>query len=1080
MVESVNPASVAKVYGFEPGDLLLSWSFQPRDPSVGQPQTGTLETVFDLVDLFFEKVPRGELTLNGWRQGRPFSWSLRSTGSLYLGLQARPVMDLDHWERYYGLLGKIQDEKQPPDFVDAVPASSPRLAAWYRLRYAEAAASAGCMEAADRAFEEAAEILARASDPSAQAELLRTWAGQLVEHEETARALGLDGEALALERQREGGSLAGAFTHVSLAYFSDREGDLARAEREWLAALALEEKLVPEGLEVAVALNMLGYLTLWRGDAATAQERLKRSEAIQLPIATNTYLYASTLTKLALVAQNLGDLERAEALQRQALALNEKLVPGSLDHGGALMNLATTLLMRGELASAEDVLRQSMELFDKPGVDPWSASEPRVVLGELALYRGDLAAAQSYLELALGPLQEGPKSVELAGVYSELALVARKQQRFADARAWEKSALAITERLVPGDLGRAGRLQALARIEQEGGDLAAAETLLRQAEATVRKMAPEGPGVNSILRDLGKLLAQRGRPAKAEALYQRILSTLERRGLTGTKDEAEIRNLLGSVQRREGNLKAAEESFCRATEILDVQRSHLGGSLESRSWFESETQSYSFDCLSALMALGRSAEAFHALEHGKTRVFLQLLAERDLRLLELPPELKTERSRLDAEYDRVLSQLSQLAAGASEIASLRSRLEEIKAAREALIARLRGQSPRLAALQAPASLDLAEARRALDPGTTLLAYAVGPEGSYLFVVDPSGEGGHGLEVHRLPMGRAALEKEIEAYRRLLTNPRSDLGELNARAARLYDRLLRPAGKSLARSRRILISADGPLHVLPWAALRRHSQYLAQWRPIHVTASATVYDETRRGRRPVSDPGSWRLVAFGDPKYPGPSRDTRVDSEVQSAVRSGLNLRPLPASRTETQEIAKLFPRAEVYLGEEATEEHAKTAASRADLLHFATHGLLDARFPLDSSLALTIPAQLQEGRDNGLLQAWEIFESLRLDANLVTLSACETALGSEMGGEGLLGLTRAFQFAGARSVLGSLWNVSDVSTALLMKSFYTYLRQGRTKDEALQAAQLDLIRSKKGTLSHPYHWAGFSLYGDWR
>jgi CHAT domain-containing protein len=205
----------------------------------------------------------------------------------------------------------------------------------------------------------------------------------------------------------------------------------------------------------------------------------------------------------------------------------------------------------------------------------------------------------------------------------------------------------------------------------------------------------------------------------------------------------------------------------------------------------------------------------------------------------------------------------------------------------------------------------------------------------------------------------------------------------------------------------------------------------------------------------------------------------ADSEVRSALRRGFNLEPLPATRDEVREIAGLFPGAEVYLGKEATEEHAKQASPRADLLHFAGHGLVNERFPLDSALALTIPTPLQQGRDNGLLQAWEIFESLRLDANLVTLSACDTALGKEMGGEGLLGLTRAFQFAGARTVLASLWNVSDLSTAKLMKGFYSYFRQGKTKDEALRAAQLDLMRSKE-KLSHPYHWAGFALYGDWR
>ena len=147
-------------------------------------------------------------------------------------------------------------------------------------------------------------------------------------------------------------------------------------------------------------------------------------------------------------------------------------------------------------------------------------------------------------------------------------------------------------------------------------------------------------------------------------------------------------------------------------------------------------------------------------------------------------------------------------------------------------------------------------------------------------------------------------------------------------------------------------------------------------------------------------------------------------------------------------------------------------------LHIASHGLLDDRFPLDSALAFSIPERWREGEDNGLLQAWEIFEQVRLDADLVTLSACDTGLGKVLGGEGLLGLARAFQYAGARSVLASLWSVSDDSTGELMRRFYGYLKQGQAKAEALRSAQLDLLRDPE--LSHPFHWAGFELVGDWR
>ena len=149
------------------------------------------------------------------------------------------------------------------------------------------------------------------------------------------------------------------------------------------------------------------------------------------------------------------------------------------------------------------------------------------------------------------------------------------------------------------------------------------------------------------------------------------------------------------------------------------------------------------------------------------------------------------------------------------------------------------------------------------------------------------------------------------------------------------------------------------------------------------------------------------------------------------------------------------------------------------ILHFACHGVADERFPLESALALSIPDALEEG-ENGLLQAWEIFEQLRLDSELVTLSACNTALGKEFAGEGMIGLTRAFQFAGARSVMASLWAVSDRSTADLMGDFYTRVRRGEALDEALRGAQVAMLQRQRetGGRANPFHWAAFQLHGD--
>jgi CHAT domain-containing protein len=266
---------------------------------------------------------------------------------------------------------------------------------------------------------------------------------------------------------------------------------------------------------------------------------------------------------------------------------------------------------------------------------------------------------------------------------------------------------------------------------------------------------------------------------------------------------------------------------------------------------------------------------------------------------------------------------------------------------------------------------------------------------------------------------------------------------------------------------------------------------------------TVFAEQRKG-------GSWEtpgtLLAFGDPHYPDARQGPPAEPVLRSLLTKGHRLDAIPATREEVRAIAGLYgERAEMALGSNATEARARAIGPQVRLIHFAAHALIDEFSPLDSAIVLSIPEEIAYGSDNGLLQAWEILEGLRIDADLVTLSACETALGTEVAGEGIVGLSRAFQYAGARSVVASLWSVSDRSTAVLMKRFYGYLIDGKPKNEALRAAQIDLIRGiasagdggtdgergvghlAKGTdkrhsgrYSSPYYWAAMELIGDWR
>ena len=491
------------------------------------------------------------------------------------------------------------------------------------------------------------------------------------------------------------------------------------------------------------------------------------------------------------------------------------------------------------------------------------------------------------------------------------------------------------------------------------------------------------------------------------------------------------------------------------------------------------------DLEDALLAQKHPEDAYQVTERYRARSLLQMLAERDLTFAgDVSPDLQRARKESAAEYDRVQAQIAGLnpTKNQKQIGELLAQLRELTAQRGQIADRIKKASPRFALLQYPEPLDLTATRQILDPGTLLLSYSVFDENAVLFVVQPAGSN-PGFSAFTLPIKEKQLRAKIQELRRLIALHRpEDARTFSAQSRQLYDLLLKPAESLIRDSERLLVVPDGPLQVLPFAALRRNeNQYLVEWKPLHTVVSATIYAELKK-MRPTAGGKAIELAAFGDARVPA-VRTTALEGsanrDLQFAFERGFTFDWLPFSRQEVVDIAALFPgRNQTHLGADATEEHAKALGTSIRYIHFATHGLLDERLPLNSALVLTVPEKLQEGEDNGLLQAWEIFDQMRLDADLVTLSACNTGLGLEMNGEGLIGLTRAFQYAGAHSVLASLWSVDDFRTMELMKLFYHELRRGKTKDEALRAAQLYMLRSQPSAA--PFYWAAFSLSGDWR
>jgi CHAT domain-containing protein len=466
---------------------------------------------------------------------------------------------------------------------------------------------------------------------------------------------------------------------------------------------------------------------------------------------------------------------------------------------------------------------------------------------------------------------------------------------------------------------------------------------------------------------------------------------------------------------------------------------------------------------------------------------------------------------------------AQAEAAAKEIASIIAEYEELET-------QIRASSPKYAALTQPQPLSLAEIQQqVLDPDTLLLEYSLGDDASYLFVVSQTS-----ITSHQLPK-RAEIEAAARRVRELLTAPQPQPGDTQAKyqarikeagegywphAAALSRMLLGPVSSQLGK-KRLVVVADGALQYIPFAALPAPSLgndkepiSVAKPRPLFVeheivslpsaSTLATLRRETA-GRKPAAK----SLAVLADPVFT--DDDTRVRRNVGKAgakekpisadsdemeigflhmTRSGKETGVIGAeggfgrllsTRREATAILALVPERERM--QALDFEASRTTALRPELgeyriVHFATHGMLNNIHPELSGIVLSLVDEAGQ-RQDGFLRLQDIY-NLKLPAELVVLSACQTGLGKDIKGEGLIGLTRGFMYAGAPRIVASLWKVDDRATSELMKRFYQGLLgpERLRQAAALRQAQLSIWKQKQWQA--PYYWAAFVLQGDWK
>jgi CHAT domain-containing protein len=369
-----------------------------------------------------------------------------------------------------------------------------------------------------------------------------------------------------------------------------------------------------------------------------------------------------------------------------------------------------------------------------------------------------------------------------------------------------------------------------------------------------------------------------------------------------------------------------------------------------------------------------------------------------------------------------------------------------------------------------------------DPGTALLEFVVTDEAAYLFVTTKAKNAGSPqLTAYTLPVTAKDLAARVDGFRKQLATRDPDYGKS---AYELYRLLLRPARAALAGKTRVVIVPDGPLWELPFQALQPTAgHHLLEDAAVSYAPSLTVLLEMLR-RHGVIKSEAERLLAMGNPAFSKQDADRLIAQANLAPNDHALRDLPvdLPNARHEVVALSRLYGarQSAIYTGAAATEQAFKAEAGKYDVLHLATHGVFDNRNPMYSHLLLAGPGA--GGDDDGLLEAWEVV-NLNLKADLVLLSACETARGKASGGEGLIGMSWAFFVAGSPSLVASQWKVDSASTTELMVNFHRGLRYhaglpvgSAPKARALQQAALQVMRSAK--YRHPFYWAGFVLIGD--
>lgn len=831
-------------------------------------------------------------------------------------------------------------------------------------------------------------------------------------------------------------------------------GDFAQSLDADQRSLKIAEELGDQAT-VADAVNGIGITYAARGNNEQALLYFRRSLEVKGRLGDKAGV-ASLLNNIGGIYSIEGDFAQALEYYERSLKLADELGDKSR-YAGALNNIGQVFGLQGNHAQAFDYFQRSLKLKEELG-EKVGIARALNNLGSTRASQGEYAEAVVYLERSLKIKEEIEDKAGIAETLHNIGVLRYLQGDYEQSLEYNRKGLKLAEEM--------GYNHLIAYILQNMGD-----DYLRLAQYGQSVEFAERSSSLALSSDLGNV-------------YWRARTTAGRARLALGQTEAARRDLQDAIA---------------AVEKLRVRVA--GGEQELSLFFEDKVSPYQA-MVDLLVAQNNPSEALSFAERAKGRALLDVLSNGRVSITKgmTGEEVRLER-RLAAEISSLNLRLSRLRqhdkADEKEMADLSGRLEKARLEYESFQTNLYVSHPELKVRRAQTPAFTSDDAQELlpDAQTALLEYVVSDSKVYLFVVTrpPQARGSSvNFRVYTLKATGTELSGLSESFRRRVAG--RDL--MIKRVAReLYDLLIGPAEESLRGVTKLCLVPDASLWGLPFQALYRDGQgYLLERYSVSYAPSLSVLRAMKRqaaklrataggeevfkspsarpeaGRRPGT---RLRLLALGNPAL-----SDLAQSQAEPSTQSPA-LAPLPDAEREVKALGQLYgvSNSKVLTGERAREELVKSEAGDYALLHFATHAVLDDSNPMYSYILLSHAAGTSS--EDGRLEVREIAE-LDLRAEMVVLSACQTARGRVAAGEGIIGMSWALFAAGSPTAVVTQWEVDAARSADLMIEFHRNLlrkRVGMTKAEALRLAALKLLR---GPFSHPAYWAGFILIGDER